>query len=227
MSATAALSAAAVADLTTGGPDHVLAFTGRLALVTGVLALAAGLLRLGFLASFISEPVLKGFIIGLALTIIIGQVPKLLGVEKEDGDFFEQLWGVHDRTSATSMADTFVVGAASLAIVLGTAAVRARRSRLAGRRRRSVSSLCSSSTWPTKGVEIVGHIDSGLPSVGLPDALGLVATTSTPWPPPPASCSSASPKASAPPRPTPPASTTRSMPTGSCSASAPPTSAPG
>ena len=94
MSATAALSAAAVADLTTGGVDEVLAFTAVLALLTGVLALAAGLLRLGFLANFISEPVLKGFIIGLALTIIIGQVPKLLGVEKEEGDFFEQLWGV-------------------------------------------------------------------------------------------------------------------------------------
>ena len=59
MSATAALSAAAVADLATG-PDEVLAFTGVLALVTGVLAAAAGLLRLGFLANFISEPVLKG-----------------------------------------------------------------------------------------------------------------------------------------------------------------------
>ena len=85
MSATAALSAAAVADLTTGGPDDVLAFTGVLALVTGLLALVAGLLRLGFLANFISEPVLKGFIIGLALTIIIGQVPKLFGIEKDGG----------------------------------------------------------------------------------------------------------------------------------------------
>ena len=56
------------------------------------MALVAGLLRLGFLASFISEPVLKGFIVGLALTIIIGQVPKLFGVEKGEGDFFEQLW---------------------------------------------------------------------------------------------------------------------------------------
>ncbi|MDF2733139.1 MAG: sulfate transporter, partial [Desertimonas sp.] len=60
MSATAALSAAAVADLTTGGPDEVLAFTGVLAILSGIFAVSAGLLRLGFLASFISEPVLKG-----------------------------------------------------------------------------------------------------------------------------------------------------------------------
>jgi MFS superfamily sulfate permease-like transporter len=82
MSATAALSAAAVADLATGGSASFTAYTSVLALVTGVLALLAGLLRLGFLASFISEPVLKGFIVGLALTIIIGQVPKLLGIPK-------------------------------------------------------------------------------------------------------------------------------------------------
>jgi hypothetical protein len=70
------------------------ALTVALALVVGVLGLLAGLIRLGFIASFISEPVLKGFIVGPALTIIIGQVPKLLGVPKSDGDFFEQTWGV-------------------------------------------------------------------------------------------------------------------------------------
>jgi sulfate permease, SulP family len=60
--------------------------------------IVAGLLRLGFLASFISEPVLKGFIVGLALTIIAGQLPKLFGVEKGGGDFF--------RSSATSPASS-------------------------------------------------------------------------------------------------------------------------
>src|SRR5262245_47326760 len=92
MAATAALSAAAVADLTTGGPDNFAAFTAMLAVATGVIALLAGLFRLGFLANFISEPVLKGFIIGLALTIMIGQLPKVFGYEKGDGDFFEQTW---------------------------------------------------------------------------------------------------------------------------------------
>ena len=118
MSATAALSAAAVADLTTGGPDEVLAFTGVLAIMTGMFAVSAGLLRLGFLANFISEPVLKGFIIGLALTIIIGQVPKLLGIEKEEGDFFEQLWGVITHLGDTHGL-TLLVGALSLGVVLG------------------------------------------------------------------------------------------------------------
>jgi sulfate permease, SulP family len=91
MSATAALSAAAVADVATQGSSGFLAHTTALAITTGLLAVGAGLLRLGFLASFISEPVLKGFIIGLALTIVAGQLPALLGVEGGGGDFFEKL----------------------------------------------------------------------------------------------------------------------------------------
>src|SRR4051795_12684544 len=92
MSATAALSAATVADVIPAGDHRFAAFTAGLAIATGISALLAGLLRLGFLASFISEPVIKGFIVGLALTIIVGQLPKLFGVEKGEGDFFEQLW---------------------------------------------------------------------------------------------------------------------------------------
>jgi sulfate permease, SulP family len=68
MAATAALSAAAVGDAAAGHAGTFAALTVTLALTTGVLALAAGLMRLGFVANFISEPVLKGFIVGLALT---------------------------------------------------------------------------------------------------------------------------------------------------------------
>src|SRR3954467_5092639 len=64
MAATAALSAAAVGDLAAGGSSEFVELTVTLALVVGIMALIAGLLRLGFLASFISEPVLKGFIVG-------------------------------------------------------------------------------------------------------------------------------------------------------------------
>ena len=84
MSATAALSAGIVGSFASGGAD-VVALTVGLAIATGIVALIAGLMRLGFLAAFISEPVLRGFIIGLALTIIIGQLPSLVGVEKEIG----------------------------------------------------------------------------------------------------------------------------------------------
>jgi high affinity sulfate transporter 1 len=167
MSATAALSAAAVADVATQGSTGFAAHTVALALTTGLLALGAGLLRLGFLASFISEPVLKGFIIGLALTIVAGQLPDLLGVEGAGGNFFERLWGVLADLGQTS-ATTLLVGLASLALVLGL--------------RRFVPMVPGSlvavlagiaAVWlldlDAHGVEIVGQIDSGLPALGVPE----------------------------------------------------------
>ena len=113
----AALSAAVVAEVATQGTDEFVAFTTALAIAVGVLALVAGLLRLGFLANFISEPVLKGFIIGLALTIIAGQLPKLFGVEKTEGNFFEQIWGLLGDLGDTN-GWTLLVGLVSLAIVV-------------------------------------------------------------------------------------------------------------
>jgi SulP family sulfate permease len=61
--------------------------------------------------------VLKGFIVGLALTIIIGQVPKLLGVEKTPGNFFDQAWGVIKHLPDTHWL-SLVVGLSSLILVL-------------------------------------------------------------------------------------------------------------
>ena len=75
MSATAALSAATVADVVTSGGSSFASVTAALAITAGIVGLLAGLLRLGFVASLISEPVLKGFIVGLALTIMVGQLP--------------------------------------------------------------------------------------------------------------------------------------------------------
>ena len=160
MSATAALSAAAVA------PHFGL--TPALAVVTGLVALGAGLLRLGFLANFISEPVLKGFIVGLALTIIAGQLPKLLGVEKGEGDFFEQVWHVLGELGGVDGA-TLAIGAVSLALVLG---LRRFAPVVPGSLAAVAFGILVVELLDPGGVDIVGAIDSGLPSVGLPDASG-------------------------------------------------------
>jgi SulP family sulfate permease len=170
MAATAALSAAMVGDLVAGSGPEFLAFTTGLAIATGVAALLAGALRLGFLANFISEPVLKGFIVGLALTIVIGQVPKLLGVEGTDGDFFEQLWGLLGDLGETSGL-TLLVGAGSLAIVVG---LRRRAPAVPGSLVAVVAGIAAVAIFglDDHGVAIVGHVDSGLPSLGAPD-LGL------------------------------------------------------
>jgi len=167
MSATAALSAAAVADVAMPNSAGVVAHTAALAITTGLIALVAGLLRLGFLASFISEPVLKGFIIGLALTIVAGQLPDLFGVEGGGGNFFEKLWHLLSNLDQTSVT-TLAVGLASLALVLGLrrfapAAPGSLVAVLVGIAAVGLLDL------DRHGVAIVGQIDSGLPALGTPD----------------------------------------------------------
>jgi SulP family sulfate permease len=167
MAATAALSAAAVGDAAAGNTRAFPALTVALALTVGVLALAAGLLRLGFIANFISEPVLKGFIVGLALTVIVGQVPKLLGVGKGSGNFFSQLWHLVTHLGEAGWV-TVVVGVGSLVLVLllrrfAPVVPAPLVAVLAGILAVHLFGL------DAHGVDIVGPISGGLPSLGLPD----------------------------------------------------------
>lgn len=171
MAATAALSAAAVAQFATQGSGNFIALTVALAITTGIVAAVAGLLRLGFLASVISAPVLKGFIVGLALAIIIGQLPKLLGVESGDGNFFEKIWDLLNKLGSTN-GWTLLVGLVSLLIVVGF-------KRFAPVIPGSLVAVGFGILvvvlfgMEQKGVEIVGRINGGLPSLGVPDvALG-------------------------------------------------------
>ena len=145
---------------------------------TGIAALLAGLLRLGFLAIFISEPVIKGFIVGLALTIIIGQVPKLFGVEKGEGDFFEQTWDFLTQARRHRRADAGRRAWRSLAVVLGLRRFAPVVPGLAGRRAARDRRRRSCST--SRGVDIVGHIDGGLPSFGFPTSACMTSACSPP-----------------------------------------------
>jgi sulfate permease, SulP family len=146
---------------------EALAHTAALAITTGLLALAAGLLRLGFLASFISEPVLKGFIIGLALTIVAGQLPDLFGVEGSGGDFFERVRGLLADLGQTSLT-TLAVGLASLALVLG---LRRLAPMVPGSLVAVLLGIAAVAVLDldAHGVAIVGQIDSGLPALGPPE----------------------------------------------------------
>ena len=163
MSATAALSAATVADVVARSDDKFVTMTTALAIATGIAALLAGLLRLGFLAGFISEPVIKGFIVGLALTIIIGQVPDLLGIPKGSGNFFEKLWDVVSDLGDIHVL-TLVVGLLSLAIVLG---LRRTLPAVPGSLVAVAAGILLVYVFALEdhGVDIVGTIDSGLPVV--------------------------------------------------------------
>ena len=88
-----------------------------LALLTGVVLLAAGLLRLGFVSEFLARPVLVGFISGIGVVIIVGQLPKLLGLPVESGNVPETLWRIVGALDDIGW-ETPVVGVGALVALL-------------------------------------------------------------------------------------------------------------
>jgi SulP family sulfate permease len=80
-----ASSVAVVASASTGSAEYI-ALTVALTLMVGVIYVAGGLARMGFISRFFARPVLDGFIVGLGLYIAIGQLPKVVGIEKPSGD---------------------------------------------------------------------------------------------------------------------------------------------
>src|SRR6516165_9282536 len=119
-SASSAILAATLAPLVVGNHEKYVFLASAVAIVLGLLFLVAGFLKLGFISDFISKPVLKGFVFGVALNIVIKQLPKLLGIEKGSGQAYVQLWHaifhVVDAnpwtvmTGATALAIMFIVG---------------------------------------------------------------------------------------------------------------------
>ena len=89
--ATAAVSAAVVAPLAGNNTGRFAALSATLALMAAVVFIAGGVLKLGGVMDLVSKPVMTGFLFGLGLTIAIGQLPKILGVESGSGDFFDKL----------------------------------------------------------------------------------------------------------------------------------------
>jgi SulP family sulfate permease len=101
-----------------GDPTRLMAAASALALLTGAFLILAGLLRLGFLANFISDPVLTGFKAGIGLVIMVDQVPKLLGVHIDKGHFFHNILSTLQHIPETSIP-TLILAAVMLAVLLG------------------------------------------------------------------------------------------------------------
>ena len=120
--AVATLSAstvALVAGASTGSAEYI-ALTVVLTLMVGVVYIAGGLARMGFVARFFARPVLEGFIVGLGLYIAIGQLPKVVGIKKPSGDTLSVLWNtIADVGSWQST--TVAVGVVALVALFGFA----------------------------------------------------------------------------------------------------------
>ncbi len=122
-SATAALLASAVAAAlvataaaTASDPQTYQTYASAFVLVTGLVFLAAGLAKLGFITQFLSKPVMDGFVTGLAIFVAVGQLNKLFGVPKPEGNTVEKLLGIVQELPQANWV-TFVVGAVALALL--------------------------------------------------------------------------------------------------------------
>src|SRR5580765_4877599 len=101
-----------------GDPAKLVAATATLTALVGAILILARLLRLGFVANFISAPVLTGFKAGIGLVIVLDQVPKLLGVHIDKHGFFVDLLSLAHQVPETSLP-TPAVAAATFAVLIG------------------------------------------------------------------------------------------------------------
>ena len=171
-SAVAALSFSVVVGLgAVAGSEEFILLTIALAFMVGIFMIIGGFLKLGVLADFLSRPVLDGFVVGVAISIAVGQLDKILGYEPHGYDFIPDLLQFFVRLDQTHVA-TLVVGLVSLVllftlhkflpklpaplIVLFLAII--------------ISYLLNLEAY---GVHIVGDIPMGLPDFGIAEGLGF------------------------------------------------------
>lgn len=149
-----------------GDPARLITATATLTALTGLLLIIASALRLGFVANFISSPVLTGFKAGIGLVIVLDQIPKLFGLHFAKEGFFRDILSLLQHFPETS-AITALVGA--VAVVLLLLMERAWPHSPAPL---AVVAGAIAASWlfalSTRGVSIVGHIPQALPSLTLP-----------------------------------------------------------
>jgi SulP family sulfate permease len=165
--ATGLISALTIGAVAVQGTAEYNALTSILAVLIGVFFLFFGVMRMGWVAAFVSTPVMRAFIEGLVYVTIIGQVPHLLGIAGASGNFFTKVWNVLQHLSDASLAPALTgllsltamqlfrqfapgVPAALVVMIVATAAI---------------GLLGGEGT----GVHIAGQIPSGLPHLVLPN----------------------------------------------------------
>jgi high affinity sulfate transporter 1 len=165
-STTALMTAAALAPLAAGDPSRYAAMAALAALVVGLLCLVGGLLRLGVVASLLSRPVLLGYLAGVAVIMIAGQVGALLGVESDgDGPLGELAAAAGQLGSAN--AATAAIGLGVLVLLL----IGSWRSPTLPWPLLAVLAATLVTAWADLerfGVEVVGEVPTGLPPLSIP-----------------------------------------------------------
>ena len=177
------MTASALTPLAAPGSESYLMLAVLMALMSGLILFIAGLLRLGFLAYFLSHPVISGFISGSAILIAVGQLKYLLGVSLPSGSIIATVQGLAHQISAIN-TNTAVIGIAALLFLFFARSALAPLLKAAGLPSKlaelltklapmavvimSTAIVASTGLDQSAQVAIVGQVPSGLPSIGLP-----------------------------------------------------------
>ena len=167
-SSLAAVILAVVAPLAAGDPQRAVALAGAMAIVSGAVCVVAGIARLGFVTELLSKPIRYGYMNGIALTVLISQLPKLFGFPIDAEGPLRQLWAIVGALLAGKMnGAAFAVGAATLAVILLLKGSK----RLPGILIAVVGATVVVGTLDlaaSAGVAVLGSLPQGLPAFAIP-----------------------------------------------------------
>ncbi|MDK1016180.1 MAG: SulP family inorganic anion transporter [Actinomycetota bacterium] len=173
-STVAIMSASVVGGIVASSGADFWTVTSWLAILTGIVAVVLGLVRMGLVANFMARPVLDGFIIGLANTVGVSQLDKMFCIEKEVANVIQELGSIARQFSDWDPA-TMVVGFVSLAALF---LMHEYTPRIPAALTVVIVSIIVSAAlgFAERGIHIVGDIPAGLPSIGFgvwPDGIPL------------------------------------------------------
>jgi SulP family sulfate permease len=166
-SATAAMVAAALTSLSfAANTPRYIELTSLIGIVVAAILFLARILRLGFLADFLSRSVLVGFLSGVGVQVAVGQLHDMLGIEKGGHGFFRQLLYTFEHLRDTHLPSLFIALAVLAIIVLFEVVA----PRFPGALLAVIGMTAASAyfDWAGRGVQVVGAVPSGLPHLGLP-----------------------------------------------------------
>jgi high affinity sulfate transporter 1 len=172
--AAVAASAVAVAGIT--GAQNVASFVAAITLASGVLFLLLAVLKMGWIAQFLSRAVVTGFLFGAAIDVVIGELPKLTGTKVSGSNPLQELWSWLGALGDSHLV-TVLVGVVALVVVFGMRVV---APKVPGALVLVVGGLLASWLFDlgAHGVALVGEVPRGLPAFQVPRAqLGSHAST--------------------------------------------------
>ena len=166
----AGLTAAAIPGVTPGSSEW-LAYTSFVALLCGGLLVLARIFKLGFIGDFLPASVLIGFLTGVGVQVLSGQIPDLLGIPKGTGNWFQQQWAWISSLGSISWP-TFAFGLGTILIIVG---FKRFVPKVPGAIVAVVLSIAISSAIDAQadGVAIIGAVQGGFPPIGLPQGISL------------------------------------------------------